>query len=686
MTGKLDLDRIYAEDVIRKKAKKERHKEITLRDYLELLKKDPLIAQNSPSRLFEICLASGVEPIPEKERWLGVEKSYPLFSNKLFGIERPTTQFVSFLETGAARLSTGKQILLFVGPPASGKSSFVKILKEALEAYNQRQVFAIKNCPIHQEPLLLLPRYLRKEFEKELGVRIEGDLCRVCRHTLEEFTDKETDEVKWLDIPVETFTFSIQGVRGIASFEATDDPASDIAKLVGHENIGITQNPDKGYDHYLAFTLSGELPKGNRGLVEGRELTNAKKEQLAVFFSVAEEKEIKIEGSNFPHISVDLIVIGHTNLASHQEFNKQGPGKEGLHSRFFVIPFPYPLRIKDEIRVYKKLIRQESDFAKLKNIHIAPGSLELAATFAILTRLSQSQTGIDNLTKLKIYNGDRVLTELEDREKMPIDVRHLLEEGQNSDDISKREGMFGVGSRDVLAALNTALVEEAGKNGCLTPLKTIHSLRKGFENRMGFKPEDLARFKLLLSAGEAKGVPSEYKDFIVKTVSRAFLAAYDDLARDLFNQYIREAQFERSQRSKLIKGQIFEVPRDEITGKPKEPDVKFLRSIESFVPISEAEAETFRGEIIIFRSANPSFNYDTYPPLAKAVEKKLLADSRDNLTTVLATDKPKEGEQKRRVDDLFTALMNPASGKEEDKHCKVCAREAVERAREFISE
>ena len=86
MTGKLDLDRIYAEDVIRKKAKKERHKEITLRDYLELLKKDPLIAQNSPSRLFEICLASGVEPIPEKERWLGVEKSYPLFSNKLFGI------------------------------------------------------------------------------------------------------------------------------------------------------------------------------------------------------------------------------------------------------------------------------------------------------------------------------------------------------------------------------------------------------------------------------------------------------------------------------------------------------------------------------------------------------------------------------------------------------------------------
>ncbi|HEY4484193.1 MAG TPA: hypothetical protein VI978_00505 [Candidatus Paceibacterota bacterium] len=686
MVGNLNLDQIYANDVARKKAKKSQHMELTLRDYIGLVTKDSLIAQNSPSRLLETCLAAGVEEVPERERWLGVKKRYRIFSEKLFGVERPTAQFVSFLETGAARLSTGKQILLFVGPPASGKSSFVKILKGALEDYNTRLVFSIKGCPMHQEPLLLLPRYLRKQFEGELGVKIEGDLCPVCRHLLQEFSDKSTGEVRWLDIPVETFTFSIQGTRGISSFEATDDIASDIAKLVGHENIGVTSNPEKGYDHHLAFTLSGELPKANRGLVEGRELTNAKKEQLAVFFSVAEEKEIKIEGSNFPHISVDEVVIGHTNLASFKEFNTRGPGKEGLHSRFFVIPFPYPTRVKDEVRVYRKLIQQESDFAKLKNIHIAPGTLELAATFAILTRLSQSQTGIDSLTKLKIYNGDKVLTELENKEKVPVDIRHLLEEGQNSEDISKREGMFGVGSRDVLAALNTALVEEAGHNGCLTPLKAIYALRRGFEHRMGYTPEDLDRFKLLLSAGEAKGVPSEYKDFIVKTVSRAFLAAYDDLARELFDKYILEAQFERSQKSKIVKGQIFEVPRDQMSGKPKEPDTKFLRSIESYIPITESEAETFRGEIIVFKSANPNFGYDSYPPLSRAVEKKLLADSKSQLTTVLATDRPKEEGDKRRIDNLFMALTNPPSGREEDRHCKFCAAEAVERAREFLSE
>ena len=37
-----------------------------------------------------------------------------------------------------------------------------------------------------EEPLHLIPRHLRKEFEKMLGVHIEGDLCPVCRYRLKE--------------------------------------------------------------------------------------------------------------------------------------------------------------------------------------------------------------------------------------------------------------------------------------------------------------------------------------------------------------------------------------------------------------------------------------------------------------------------------------------------------------------
>ena len=41
-------------------------------------------------------------------------------------------------------------------------------------------------CPMHEEPLHLIPRHLRREFEKMLGVHIEGDLCPVYRYRLKE--------------------------------------------------------------------------------------------------------------------------------------------------------------------------------------------------------------------------------------------------------------------------------------------------------------------------------------------------------------------------------------------------------------------------------------------------------------------------------------------------------------------
>ena len=96
--------------------------------------------------------------------------------------------------------------------------------------------------------------------------------------------------------------------------------------------------------------------------------------------------------------------------------------------------------------------------------HIAPGALELAAIFSIQTRLKQSNMGISLLDKMKVYNGEKILLELKDKDQNPVDLRSLIEEGQADDDIAKREGMFGVSSRDVLAAINTAIIKE-GEGG-----------------------------------------------------------------------------------------------------------------------------------------------------------------------------------------------------------------------------
>ncbi len=660
------------------RAKKEkRHLEIPFRGYLEMLETDPLVAQNSPARLLEVILETGEEPIPKAERFANADKRYKLFSTSLFGLERSIQNVVEHLKVGASSLSTGKQILLLVGPTASGKSTFVSTLKRALENYRTRPVFMIKGCPMFEEPLHLLPKgEVRDKMAKELGVKIEGDLCPVCRHRLlNEYRDKEGGVVRWWDMPVETFTFSIQGCRGIGSFEPSDKKTSDVTLLIGRENISITSV--KGYNHPQSYELSGEAEKANRGLLECREMIKAQEEILWVFISAAEEKEIKVQGSTFPHLHVDLSIIGHTNLTEYKKFAGR-PENEALHDRIYTVFFPYPVRIQDEVKIYRKLIEEESTYLRLKKCHIAPGALELAALFAVLTRLTDPPGDTDLLTKAKAYNGDVALTKLRDKDQKPLDIRLLLEEAQKDPDIAKREGMFGMSSRDILAALNNALVKE-GENGCLTPLGSIQALRGVFDHRMGYSPEDVKSYREFLSAGEKDSVMVEYRDFILEAVTKAFLSAYSDLAKALFNRYIEEVQFYRDQKRKYTGGRQTEMKLDPKTGKPKEPDMKFMRSIEEQIELSDDEAETFRGELLEYKSSKTGFGYGSYPLLDMAVDRKLIADSTATLAAVLNSDKANTKDESRRVDDLFKGLQTGG-------FCNVCAQEAVEQAQEFLSQ
>jgi len=700
MDNKNQFDDVFESDAEKKREKVKAHKETNFKEYLEMLQEDPSLAQNSSARILEIIATAGIEDIPDYERWTaGVDKRYKLFSSKLFGVEKSISELINYFKAGAFGLSTGRQILLLVGPTGSGKSTCVSILKNSLKDYVGKPVFMIKGCPMQEEPLHLLPHYLRDEVAKRpedcdecshgkrntkhlhLGIKVEGDLCPQCRYKLlTNYKNKDDGVIRWWSVPVETFTFSIQQSRGIASFEPSDEKSSDVTELVGRENIAVTST--KGPDDPFAYSLSGELEKANRGIFEGRELIKADEKLLWVFISAAEEREIKVQGSSFPHISIDVSLIGHTNLTEFKKFASRQEN-EALHDRIYVVSFPYPLKVKREVEIYKKLIEVDSSLVRLRKCHIAPDALEIAAIFAVMTRLIESKTEMDLLTKLKVYNGDVALTELRDKEKHPIDIRELIAEGQENPDFSKREGMFGVSSRDVLAALNTAVVEQSSKSGCLTPLTVIRALRDVFDHRMGYVPEDIERFKVLLSSDEENSVMSEYKDLVITSVSKAFLKAYSDLKHELFRKYVEEAERWRDKNRTYIRGQMLEVERDPVTGKPKEADEKFLRSIEEQIPLADKEAEVFRGEILELRSMlmdrKQLFNCDTYRPLGKAVEEKLLADSRSSLTLVLATDRPKGQEEKKRIDDLYGALK-------ETGHCNVCIREKVEKAREFLSE
>ena len=158
-------------------------------DYLNLLKTDPAIAILAHERMYNVIVSSGTESINTEDdqrlkRIYGKEtiKRYKFFENDFFGIDKTIMELVRYFHSAAMRGEESRQVLYLVGPVGSGKSSLMESLKRALEQHPP--IYTLKDCPMREEPLHLIPKHLRPRFSEILGVNIEGDLCPVCRYRL----------------------------------------------------------------------------------------------------------------------------------------------------------------------------------------------------------------------------------------------------------------------------------------------------------------------------------------------------------------------------------------------------------------------------------------------------------------------------------------------------------------------
>src|SRR3989344_3442094 len=238
----------------------------SLIDYLKKVKEDPTITKLAHSRFNQMITSRGMSNItdsddPRTKRLFKDEslKVYDFFADEFFGIEKTVAQIARYFHSAALKGEESRQVLYLMGPVGSGKSSLVEKLKKGLETSDP--VFVLEGCPMFEEPLHLLPRHLRKEFEKMLGVRIEGDLCPVCRFKLKEELHGNYEEVK-----VCTVEFSKRARRGIASVPPVDPNNQDTSVLIGSEDISKLDLYSEGDPRVLE--LNGALNVGNRGLVE----------------------------------------------------------------------------------------------------------------------------------------------------------------------------------------------------------------------------------------------------------------------------------------------------------------------------------------------------------------------------------------------------------------------------------
>ena len=619
----------------------------TCLDYLEKVLEKPETAQLSPGRVYNMIMNKGTENITDP-KLPGYEDMvrYEFFKNNLFGLEEPLHDLMRFFKAGARRTETGKRILILVGPVSSGKSTIASMLKAGLEN-DPTPIYAIKGCPIHEEPLHLIPSDQRARWEEVLGVKIEGDLCPMCRFNLLQggnYLDEDKN-VLWETYPVVQIRLSERARVGIGTFQPSDPKNQDISELIGR--IDLSKITQYGETDPRAYSLDGELEIANRGLIEYIEILKCDVKFHYVLLSVAQEQVLKAPG--FPQIYVDEVLLSHTNQTEFEKF-KSIKENEALHDRMYPIFVPYNLRVKDEEKISKKLI-ERSEF---KNLHLAPYTLTVAAQFAVLTRLVPSQILPNLIKKMKYYNGESVA----DKDKDQVDITQLRQEGKKSG-----EGMSGISPRFVVNALNVILGEKEGV-GCLNPLDTIRGLRYNFEHHIGFSDEEKQRYLNLL-LGEKDSVLSEYKEIAKKEVNRAFLFAYEDQAQALFDNYMKNAT------AFCLKKKI----RDVVTGEEQEPDEKLMRSIEEMIGVSENSKAEFRQGIFVFKSdaqdQGREFTFNTYTPLQDAIERKLIGDLKNVVSLTIADKTRKDPKTMKRRQDAMEVLQQKG-------YCPVCAENLLQ--------
>jgi len=622
MTDGNAFERVIREDRAARESKQWRG---TFLEYLEKVKADPTLTKLAHARIYDLMMSAGVRDIhatedPRTKRLYKDEpiKVFEFFADEFFGIERTISQLVRYFHSASLKGEESRQVLYLMGPVGSGKSSLVERIQRGLE--QAALVYSIEGCPMHEEPLHLIPRHLRKEFEKMLGVHIEGDLCPVCRYRL-----KEEFSTRYEEFPIETRSFSKRNRIGCGVVPPVDPNNQDTSVLIGSEDISKLDQYSEGDPRVLE--LNGALNVGNRGLVEFIEVFKNETEYLHAMITATQEKVIPAPGRH-GMVYVDTCILAHSNEAEWQKF-KADHTNEAILDRIVVVKVPYNMRLSEEVKIYQKIIRN-SDF----RAHVAPHTLELASMFAIISRLEPTSK-CDLMTKLKLYNGEEVI---EKGRTKKIDVQELKED-------TKREGMNGISTRFIMKALDNALSDNVTGN-CINPINVREALISMV------KEADMAddtRKQYLESLQDT--LHKEYLELLEKEITRAFVYSYQEQAESLFQNYLDHAE------AYVNKTKV----RDRNTKEELTPDEGFLKSIEEQIAIIGSAAEGFRQEVIAYlwsaSRRGEKISYKSYEPLKEAIEKKLMTSVRD-ISRIITKARTRDEEQGEKYNAMVQNLLD----------------------------
>ncbi len=641
-------------------------------DYINIVSEDPRVARNAFQRVYDMIMTFGVENYTEYKKEI---TRYTFFDDVIgggkdavFGIDVHLMKLVNFFKSAAMGYGTEKRVLLLHGPVGSAKSSIARLLKKGLEHYSKTddgRLFTFEwvddsapdilggaklfASPMHEDPLKLIPLEVRKKFLEEINkgikdgykINIKGEVNPADRYILKQYMLKyDGDWTKVMNhIRVKRLVLSEKDRIGIGTFQPKDEKNQDSTELTGDINYRKIAQYGSDSDP-RAFNFDGEFNIANRGVVEFIEMLKLDVAFLYDLLGASQEQSIKPK--KFAQTDIDEVIIGHTN---EPEFRKLQNNEfmEALRDRTVKIDVPYITRLDQEVKIYQRDFNAD----KIPHVHIAPHTLEMAAMWAVLTRLEEpKKADLTKLQKLKLYNGKTLPGYNEEN------VKELRKE-------AVREGLEGISPRYIQDKLSNALVKY-GITGSLNPFMVFNELESGLKHHSLVNAQDqLEHYKEMLAIAR-----QEYEDIVKNDVQKA-ISLDESAIETLCANYIDNVKA-YTQKEKV---------RNKYSNKLEDADERFMRSIEEKIDIADSRKDDFRREIMNYIGAlaieGKQFDYKMNERLHRALELKLFEDQKDSIKLTSIISKVVDKETQEKIDIIKARLIKNHG------YCEISATDAL---------
>lgn len=462
----------------------------SLQRFVDDVQQQPEALRNPHQRIWTRITQGGVTEVPHMGEAIRsfdfLRQPFGDDEDGLEGLEEPFNEIADALEQAAKGTEKAKSMILLVGGPGSGKSTTINKL---MAAYQEELIPAVKwvdlpepiarqahageeqvssefEDPVVYNPLLLLPKGVRKELQDSINAALKARdpdspfpykltkggvppasveiIDALKRYYKEKHPELSASEIyeKVLTNHARVHLVSPDPVRrkAIGIQEAEPPKYANPAHMHGEPHL--KKSAILGTSNALAFDyLLGAANASSGGMLHLREGLKREPEDLLKLLMINEEGKVK--AAEIGDISVQNIVWMDANFPEYFE-KRNNEALDAFFERTRIIYFTYPTDYKKESRIYKNYFDR---FAKWDGLDVAPHTYDITALWAVMTRLKLRDVAINEapeslqeydflLKKAKLYSGE------------PVDGISLEQARQwKKEDKEQFEGLVGVSPR-----------------------------------------------------------------------------------------------------------------------------------------------------------------------------------------------------------------------------------------------